>query len=72
VNGRAPGTADRVPALTWRQKAHIAGRAWRRRGWRAARGAVRRELELLEELSRDRALGFQVISGVKWPHARSA
>jgi hypothetical protein len=33
---------------------------------------VKRELELLEELSRERALGFQVISGVKWPHARTA
>jgi SAM-dependent methyltransferase len=60
-----------LPRLTWRQKMHIAGRAWRRRGWRAARGAVRRELELLDELSRERALGFQVITGVKWPHARS-
>jgi SAM-dependent methyltransferase len=57
-------------ALTWRQKAQIAGRAWRRRGWRAARGAVRREMELLQELARDRALGFQLITGVKWPHAR--
>jgi SAM-dependent methyltransferase len=62
----------KVPALTWRQKAHIAGRAWRRRGWRAARGAVKRELALIEELSRERALGFQVITGVKWPHARPA
>jgi SAM-dependent methyltransferase len=61
-----------VPSLTWRDKAHIAGRAWRRRGWRAARGAVRREMELLQELSRDRALGFQLITGVKWPHARPA
>jgi hypothetical protein len=33
---------------------------------------VRRELELLEELSRARALGFQVIIGVKWPYARTA
>jgi SAM-dependent methyltransferase len=68
------GTTPRgaMPGLTWRQKAHIAGRAWRRRGWRAARVAVQRELELLEELSRDRALGFQLVTGVKWPHARSA
>jgi SAM-dependent methyltransferase len=61
---------DAIPALTWRQKAQITGRAWRRRGWRAARGAVRRELELLDDLSRDRALGFQLICGVKWPHPR--
>lgn len=67
----APATPrDARPELTWRQKAQITGRAWRRRGWRAARGAVRRELELLDDLSRDRALGFQLVSGVKWPHAR--
>jgi SAM-dependent methyltransferase len=70
--GRGTTPAEPTPVLTWRQKAHIAGRAWRRRGWRAARGAVKREMELLEELSRDRALGFQVITGVKWPHARPA
>lgn len=59
-----------MPALTWRQKAQITGRAWRRRGWRAARAAVRRELDLLEDLSRERALGFQLVVGVKWPHPR--
>ena len=61
-----------MPALTWREKAHIAGRAWRRRGWRAARTAVKREMKLLEDLSRERALGFQLLTGVKWPHARAA
>lgn len=61
-----------MPALTWRQKAQITGRAVRRRGWRAARGAVRRELDLLEDLSRERALGFQLVMGVKWPHPREA
>ncbi len=65
---RTPETA--MPALTWRQKAQITGSAWRRRGWRAARGAVRRELELLDDLSRERALGFQLVMGVKWPHPR--
>jgi hypothetical protein len=29
-------------------------------------------MELLDELSRDRALGFQLLTGVKWPHARTA
>jgi SAM-dependent methyltransferase len=67
---RASGNNPEVPQLTWRQKAHIAGRTFRRRGWRAARVSVRREAELLRELSRDRALGFHLISGVKWPHAR--
>jgi len=70
VASRGTSPAEPVPVLTWRQKAHIAGRAWRRRGWRAARGAVRREMQLIEELSGKRALGFQVIAGVKWPHAR--
>jgi len=65
---RTPETS--MPALTWREKAQITGRAWRRRGWRAARGAVKRELELLEDLSRERALGFQLVMGVKWPHPR--
>jgi SAM-dependent methyltransferase len=69
---RSATPREAMPALTWRQKAHIAGRAWRRRGWRAARGAVKRELELLDELSRDRALGFQLLTGVKWPHAKTA
>ena len=58
------------PQLTWHQKMHIVGRAWRRWGWRGARGALERERQLIEELSRQRALGFQLITGVKWPHAR--
>lgn len=69
--GRGTTSPQLPPSLTWRQKAHIAGRAWRRRGFRAARGAVQREMELLEELSRKRALGFQVITGVKWSHAKA-
>jgi SAM-dependent methyltransferase len=69
-SARTTTPRDSMPALTWRQKTHIAARAWRRRGWKAARGAVRREQELLGELSRERALGFQLVSGVKWPHAR--
>ena len=67
---RAP--PRRAPRLTLRQKAHIVGRAWRRWGWRAARGAVERETSLIKELSRERAFGFQVLKGVKWPHARGA
>jgi SAM-dependent methyltransferase len=59
------------PQLAWHQKMHIVGRAWRRWGWREARGAVERETQLLQELSRERALGFQLISGVKWPHPRT-
>lgn len=57
--------------LTWQQKMQIVGRAWRRWGWREARGAVERETQLLHELSKERALGFQLIKGVKWPHAKA-
>jgi SAM-dependent methyltransferase len=59
-----------VPQLTWQQKAHIAIRALRTRGWRAARTSVQRESELLDELSSARAIGFHLISGVKWPYSR--
>ena len=51
---------------------HIMGRAWRRWGWREARGAVERETSLIKELSRQRALGFTLLKGVKWPHAKGA
>jgi SAM-dependent methyltransferase len=71
TSGEADGAHQAAPGpqLTWQQKMHIMGRAWRRWGWREARGAVAREQELLRELSRERALGFQLIHGVKWPHA---
>ena len=36
--------------LTWREKMHIVGRAWRRQGWREARGAVASEMALMREL----------------------
>ncbi len=60
------------PQLTWRQKIQIAGRAWRRWGWREARGANEQETTLLRELARERSIGFQLIKGVKWPHARAS
>jgi hypothetical protein len=65
-------SASHAPVLNWRQKMQILGRAWRQWGWREARSAVERETTLLRELSRERAIGFQLIKGVKWPHARSA
>ncbi len=58
--------------LTWPQKMQIVGRAWRQFGLREALGCLEREETLLRELARDRAVGFQVIRGVKWPHARGA
>jgi len=67
---RASGNNPAVPELTWRQKAHIAARALRRRGLRAARMSVQRESELLQEIARARAIGFHLISGVKWPRTR--
>lgn len=51
--------------LSWKDKARIVSRAWRR-GWRGARGALEEEAKLLRELSRERAIGFQLIKGVKW------
>jgi SAM-dependent methyltransferase len=73
--GVRPGDS-RAPRLSLTQKVHIVGRAWRRWGWRAgavgaARGALESEAQLLRELSRERAVGFQLIRGVKWPHART-
>lgn len=68
----ADATADEAPQLTWQQKAQIVARSWRQWGWRGAREALEREESLLRELSRERAIGFQVIRGVKWPHAKSA
>jgi SAM-dependent methyltransferase len=67
---RASGNQAIVPRLNWRQKAHIAARALRRRGVRAARASVQREMELLQELARTRGIGFHLISGVKWPRPR--
>ncbi len=65
----AEGTdAAEEPRLGWREKMEIVGRTWRRRGWQEARGAVAREARLLQELSRERALGFALLKGVKWPH----
>ena len=69
---RWTGSSAAQPRLNWRQKMQILGRAWRVWGWREARSAVERETTLLRELSRERAIGFQLIKGVKWPHARSA
>ena len=66
----AAESEDEDPALTWQQKVQIAGRAWRQLGWKGARSAVARESALLKELTRERALGFQLLKGVKWPHAR--
>jgi SAM-dependent methyltransferase len=64
--------AQGLPFLTWQQKMHIMGRAWRRWGWREARGAVERETTLLRALSRERSIGFQLLKGVKWPYEKES
>lgn len=71
TGGSASGDVEALPPLTWRDKMQIVGRAWARWGWREARGAVARETALLRELTRERALGFTLLWGVKWPHAAS-
>jgi len=67
----ASAAAD-APQFTLRDKALIVGRALREQGWRGARGAVERETTLIRELSRERAIGFQLVKGVKWPRATAA
>ena len=69
-----------APRLSLPQKVHIVGRAWRRWGWKAplagavgaARGALELETRLLRDLWRERAVGFHLMRGVKWPHERRA
>jgi SAM-dependent methyltransferase len=61
-----------VVPLTPFEKAQIIGREWLRRGWRAARGAVARETTLIRDISRERAIGFQLVKGIKWPHPRES
>lgn len=66
---RAPvASVPHEQPLGWRDRMRIVTRAFRLSGWRAARGAVQSEEELLREISRERALGFQVLRAVKWPH----
>jgi len=68
--GAARDAAD-AAHLTWQQKVQIATRSWRKwGGWRAAREAVQQEVSLLRDLADERAIGFQVIRGVKWPYER--
>jgi 2-polyprenyl-3-methyl-5-hydroxy-6-metoxy-1,4-benzoquinol methylase len=69
--GERARPAEQDPQLTWQEKVQIAGRAWRQWKWREARHAIEREETLLRELSKERSIGFQVIRGVKWPHART-
>ncbi len=65
------GRVDAVTTFTLGQRLQIVSRAWRRWGWRAAREAVEKETSLLRHLSQERAVGFHVVRGVKWPHPMS-
>ncbi|HJU89210.1 MAG TPA: methyltransferase domain-containing protein [Gemmatimonadaceae bacterium] len=66
-----PAVGVKLPTLTWREKMQITGRAFRKWGWREARGAVEKEAALLRELAHERSVGFALIKGVKWPHAKA-
>jgi SAM-dependent methyltransferase len=69
--GERARPAEHEPQLTWQEKVQIAGGALRQWKWREARHAIEREETLLRELAKERSIGFQVIRGVKWPHART-
>lgn len=64
-SGRKSGSFE-LPLLGWSQKVLIVTNALRRLGWRQARAVLDRESELLRELTRERAIGFQLVGGVKW------
>jgi SAM-dependent methyltransferase len=65
-SGVRSGGPVEAPLFGWRQKAQIVTDAVRRAGWREARAALERESSLLQELSRERTIGFQLMAGVKW------
>ena len=60
---------DFAVIFSWREKAAILRRAWRRWGWKGVRGAVLREREIHRLLTRERVLGLSLIKGTKWPTA---
>jgi SAM-dependent methyltransferase len=72
--GSASAADDWPTGYTWSEKAQIVGRAMRTtgNGWREIRACVKREIGLLRELADERAIGFQLIRGVKWPAAPRA
>lgn len=64
--GSRPTEPAEVPLFDWRQKAQIVTSALRHLGWRHARAVLERESALLRDLTRERAIGFQLIAGIKW------
>ncbi len=72
--GSGPASEEWPTGYSWSDKVQIVGRALRTtgNGWREIRAAVAREIGLLRELADERAIGFQLIRGVKWPAAPRA
>jgi SAM-dependent methyltransferase len=58
---------DIAEIFSLRQKVAILRRALRRWGWRGVRGAVVREREIHQLLTRQRVLGLSMIKATKWP-----
>jgi SAM-dependent methyltransferase len=63
--GRDSGSFT-TPRLGWRHKLQIMTDALRWFGWKQARELVAQEVALLEGLTRERAIGFQLLAGQKW------
>src|SRR5690606_98939 len=57
---------DFVLMFSLRQKLAILRRAFERWGWRGVRGAIAREQEIHNLLTRQRVLGLALIIGTKW------
>lgn len=57
---------DIAQIFSFRQKLAILRRALRRWGWRGVRGAVVREQEIHQLLTRQRVLGLSMIRGTRW------
>lgn len=57
---------DLAEIFTLRQKFSILRRAMQRWGWRGVRGAVLREQEIHQLLTRHRVLGLSLIKGTRW------
>lgn len=64
--GNSRSFGDFSEILSFRQKAVILHRAFRRWGWRGVRGAIMREVEINRLLTRERVLGLSLIRGTKW------
>ena len=62
---------DFAEIFTVREKMRILWRAYRRWGWGGVQGALVREREIHNLLTRERALGLSLIKGTRWLPAES-